>query len=51
MAWDFPGSPVVDNLLSRAGHVGLTPGQGTKIPHALVQLSPLATVKDPAPQK
>ena len=51
MSWDFPGSPVVDNLPSSAGHVGLTPRQGTKIPHALGQLSPLAAVKDPAPQK
>ena len=51
MAWDFPGSPVVDNPPSSAGHVGLTPGQGPKIPHALGQLSPLATVKDPAPKK
>ena len=27
---DFPGGPVVKNLLSNAGDVGLIPGQGTK---------------------
>ena len=32
---DFPGGPVVKALPSRAGGVGLIPGQGTKIPHAL----------------
>ena len=30
---DFPGVPVVKNLPSSAGDVGLIPGQGTKIPH------------------
>jgi len=36
--WDFPGGPVVKNLSSNAGDVGLTPGWGTKIPNALGQL-------------
>ena len=30
---DFPGVPVVKNLPSSAGDVGLIPDQGTKIPH------------------
>ena len=42
MNWDFPGGPVVKNLPSNAGDAGLTPGQGTKIPHAAGQLSPCA---------
>ena len=36
---DFPGGPMVKNLPSNAGDVGLIPGQGTKIPHATGQLS------------
>ena len=36
---DFPGGPVVKNLPYDAGDVGLTSGQGTKIPHAAEQLS------------
>ena len=32
---DFPGSPVVKNLPSNAGDLGLTPGQGNKILHAM----------------
>ena len=35
---DFPGGPVVKNLLCKAGDVGLIPGEGTKIPHASKQL-------------
>ena len=31
---DFPGGPVVKNVPSNAGDAGLTPGQGSKIPHA-----------------
>ena len=30
---DFPGVPVVKNLPSSIGDMGLIPGQGTKIPH------------------
>ena len=36
---DFPGGPVVKTLLSNAGHMGSIPGQRTKIPHAMGQLS------------
>ena len=36
-------SPVVKNLPCNAGDVGLIPSEGTKIPHASGQLSPLAT--------
>ena len=45
---DFPGGPVVKNLPSNAGDMGLIPGQGTKIPHATGQLSPRATTTEPA---
>ena len=38
-ARDFPGGPVVKNLPSNAGDAGLIPGQGTKIPHAMGQVS------------
>ena len=37
---DFPGGPVVKNLLCNAGDTVSIPGQRTKIPHALEQLSP-----------
>ena len=33
--WDFPGSPVVKTLPSNAGGMGLIPGWGAKIPHAV----------------
>ena len=36
--WDFSGGPVIENLPSNAGAMGLIPGQGTKIPHASGQL-------------
>ena len=36
---DFPGGPVVKNLPSNVGDAGLIPGRGTKIPHAVGQLS------------
>ena len=39
-SWDFPGGPVVKNLPSKAGDVGSTPGQRTKILHAARELSP-----------
>ena len=38
--WDFSGAPVIKNLPLNAGDLGSIPGQGTKIPHALEQLSP-----------
>ena len=42
-----PGGPVVRNLLSNAEDAGLIAGQGTKIPHALGQLSPRAPTAEP----
>ena len=44
---DFPGGPVIKNLPCNAGDVGSIPGQGTKIPHALEQLSLCATATEP----
>ena len=52
IAWDFPGGPVVKNLLSNARNA-----QGTKIPDALGQRrlctatreSPCAAMKQPVP--
>ena len=35
-SWDFPGSPVVKTLLFHCRGVGLSPGQGIKILHALM---------------
>ena len=35
MAKTIPGGPVVKTLPSNAGGVGMIPGQGTEIPHAL----------------
>ena len=37
--WDFSGIPVVKNPPSKAGVSGSNPDQGTKIPHAVGQLS------------
>ena len=45
--WDFPGGPVVKNPPSNAGDTGSIPDQGTKIPHAVGQLSPGATTAEP----
>ena len=45
-ARDFPGGPVVKDPPSSAGDVGSIPGQGTKIPHALGQLSPCTTTTE-----
>ena len=36
----FPGDPVVKIPLCNARDVGLLPSWGTKIPHAMEQLSP-----------
>ena len=44
---DFPGGPVSKNLPSNAGDTGLIPGQETKIPHAVGQLSLLPQLKNP----
>ena len=45
--WDFSGGPVIKNLPLNAGDLGSIPGQGTKIPHALEQLSPGSTTTEP----
>ena len=45
---DFPGGPVVKNPPSNAGDVGSIPGRGTKIPHAVGQLSLNATTTEAA---
>ena len=37
---DCPGGPVAKNVPSRAGDIGSTPGQRTKMPHVMGQLSP-----------
>ena len=44
---DFPGGPVVKNPPSNAGDTASIPGQETKIPHAVGQLSPRATTTEP----
>ena len=41
----LPGGPVVKNLPCNAEDADSIPGQGTKIPHAMVQLSPRATAR------
>ena len=36
---DFPGGPVVKNPPCNEGDMGSVPGQGTKIPHDVEQVS------------
>ena len=43
---DFPGGPVVGNLLDSVGHTGLIPGLAGSY-HAAGQLSPHATITEP----
>ena len=43
---DFPGGPAVKNPPSNEGGSGSIPGQGTKIPHAMGQLSLGATTTE-----
>ena len=43
----FPGGPVVMNPPSNARDTDSIPGRGTKIPHAMGQLSPRATACEP----
>ena len=43
----FSGSLVVKNLPGNTGDLGSTPGWGTKIPHAVGQLSPHAATTEP----
>ena len=45
--WDLPGGPVVKNPSCNAGDTGSSPGQGTKIPHVVGQLSPRAATTEP----
>ena len=45
--WDFPGGPVVKNRSCKAGDAGLISRPGTKIPHAMGQLSPHAATTEP----
>ena len=51
LGWDFPGDPVVKNPPSNAGDAGSIPGWGTKIPHAVGQLSLHTTTTEPAHHK
>ena len=44
--WDFPGSPVVQNPPSNTGDLGSIPRRGTKIPHAMGQLSLSALTRE-----
>ena len=46
---DFPGGPVVKYLPSNAGDMGLIPGWGTKILHAVGQLNLCATTREAVP--
>ena len=41
-----PGGLVVKSLPANAGDMGSIPGPGTKIPHAVGQLSPHATTRE-----
>ena len=43
---DFPGCPVVKNAPYNAGDAGSIPGQGTKIPHAVGELSQRTTTTE-----
>ena len=44
---DLPSGPVVKNLPSNAGDMGLIPCQGNKIPRVPMQLSLSATTTEP----
>ena len=44
---DFPGGPVVKNLPCNAGDAGSTSSRGTKIPHAMRQLSLCTPTAEP----
>lgn len=43
---DFPDGPVIKNPPTSAGDLGLAPGEGTKIPQALGQLSLCTTATE-----
>ena len=44
--WDLPGGPVVKNLPSTKEDTGSITSQGTKIPHAVGQISPHTTTRE-----
>ena len=48
---DFPGGPVVKNLLSNAGDMGLIPGWGIKILQTMEQLSLSTATSEPTRHK
>ena len=50
VAGDLPGGRVVKNPPTDAGDVGSIPAPGTKIPHAVGQLSPRAATTE-APER
>ena len=43
---DYPSGPVIKNPPCNAGDVGSIPGLGTKMPHAMGQLSPCAVTTE-----
>ena len=43
---DFPRGPLVKNLPCNTGDMGSIPGQGTRVPHAVEQLSPSTTTRE-----
>ena len=45
---DFPSGPVIKNPPSNTGDMGSIPGQRTKIPHAMGQLSPRTATTEPS---
>ena len=45
--WVYPGSSVVKNPPWNEGDMESVPDQGTKIPHAMEQLSPCADTNEP----
>ena len=47
VGWDFPGGPMV-KWPSKTGNMGLIPGWGADIPHAMGHLSPRSATTEPA---
>ena len=47
ISWDLSGGPVVKNPPCNVRDIGLIPGQGTKIPHAVEHLSPFLKMTEP----
>ena len=45
--WGLPSDLVVKNLPCNTGDAGSIPSRGTKIPHAMGQLNPCTTTRDP----